>query len=64
MRAGAARELLQRLIAHPVLRPEDSRLWCAMGDLLPLLAPAPALAEELRGCMREAAERMPWVDAP
>jgi hypothetical protein len=61
---GRPRELVARLAAHPVLAPEDARVWCAMADLLPMLAPAPALAAQLRGCMEAAAARMPWVDAP
>jgi hypothetical protein len=61
---GRPRELVERLTAHAALRPEDARVWCAMADLLPLLAPAPALAATLRDCMAAAAARMPWVDAP
>ena len=61
---GRPRDLVARLAEHPLLRPEDARVWCAMADLLPMLAPAPALAAELRGCMQAAAARMPWVDAP
>jgi hypothetical protein len=60
---GRPSELVQRLVAHPVLAPEDVRVWLSSLELLPLLAPAPALARRLRGAARAAAARMPFVCA-
>ena len=58
---GRPSELVQRLLAHPQLAPEDVRVWLTMLELLPALAPAPALAGKLRAAARAAAERMPYI---
>lgn len=58
---GRPSELVQRLLAHPQLAPEDVRIWLTMLELLPALSPAPALAQKLLNAAREAARRMPYI---
>lgn len=57
------RELVAMLSGgHETLAPEDVRLWLTGCDLLPQLAPAPALAAALSDALKGAAARMGYVD--
>jgi hypothetical protein len=58
---GRPRELVERLLRHPTLAPEDVRVFLACVDIIPALARAPALQAEVRSAARAAAVRMQYV---